>query len=143
MTRYLLYLIVIFCPLSVSAQDYNGLTETFFALVAQGRTDDAIDFVYDTNPWMSKNSDQVTNLKAELGKLGELVGEYVYHELLVAEKAGSRYVHLVYLVGYERQPLRFELRLYRPDAQWRLQGVSFDAALLEDIEKAATLKISN
>jgi len=81
-------------------------------------------------------------IKGELAKLSSLVGKYAFHELLVEEKAGTRYVHLVYLVGYDRQPLRFELRLYRPSSEWRFQGVSFDAKLVEDVEKAANQRVS-
>jgi len=124
------------------AQGYSGIPERFFGLVAQGKTNEAIDYVYGTNQWVGKNSDQVANLKGELAKLSSLVGKYAFHELLVEEKAGTRYVHLVYLVGYDRQPLRFELRLYRPSSEWRFQGVSFDAKLVEDVEKAANQRVS-
>lgn len=127
---------------AAAAQNYDDIPAGFFDRLAQGQTDEAIDFVYGTNPWLSKNADQITNLKAELAKLPDLVGSYSYHEPLVAQKAGSRYVHLIYLVGFERQPFRFELRLYRPDATWRLQGISFDAGVLEDIERQANEKLS-
>ncbi len=98
--------------------------------------------MYGTNRWVARNSDQVANLKSELAKLNNLVGKYAFHELLVEGRAGTRYVHLVYLVGYDRQPLRFELSLYRPSGEWRLQGVSFDAKVDEDVAKAANQRIS-
>jgi hypothetical protein len=45
-------------------------------------------------------------------------------------------------VGFERQPLRFELKVYRPGTQWRLHGVSFDARLTEDVEKLANERLA-
>ncbi|MGD9953839.1 MAG: hypothetical protein AB7S87_14780 [Burkholderiales bacterium] len=129
-------------PGVASAETYDGIPERFFALLAQGKSAEAIDKVYATNAWVMKNTDQITNLKGELAKLGGLLGKYAYHELLVEAKAGSRYAHLVYVVGYERQPLRFELRLYRPSGEWRFQGLSFDAKLVEDVDKSANARLA-
>ncbi len=123
------------------AGSYNGIPDKFFNYLAQGKTDDAIDFLYGTNPWVRKNSDQVTNLKGELSKLNRLVGKYLFHELILEQTVGSRYAHLIYLVGYERQPLRFEIKVYKPGEKWRFQGVSFDARITDDIEKLANQKI--
>jgi hypothetical protein len=127
---------------SAFAQSYGGIPEKFYALIAAGKAVEAVDYVYGTNPWLARNTDQTANLKAELRKLDSLVGKYVYHEPLVEEKLGTRYVHLLHVVGYERQPLRFELRLYRTSAGWVCQGISFDANLVADVEKAANLAIS-
>jgi hypothetical protein len=127
---------------SASARGYGDIPERFFGFVAQGKTNEAIDYVYGTNQWAAKNSDQVANLKGELARLNNLVGKYAFHELLVEERAGSRYVHLVYLVGYDRQPLRIELSLYRPYNEWRFQGVSVDAKVVEDVAKSANRRIS-
>lgn len=123
------------------ALDYGGIPDRFFSYVAKQQTDEAIDFLYGTNPWIHKNADQVTNLKGELAKLNGLVGKYLFHELIVEERVGSHYAHLIFLVGYERQPLRFEIQLYKAPDQWRFQGVSFDARLTDDIDKLANAKI--
>jgi hypothetical protein len=124
------------------ADSYSSIPEKFFTYIKQGKTSEAIDYVYGTNKWISKDSDQVVNLKNQLSQLNKLVGNYVFHELIVEEKAGTRYVHLIYLVGFERQPLRFELKLYKPAEEWRFHGVSFDAKLTDDIEKQANDKLT-
>lgn len=123
------------------ADAYSSIPEKFFGYIKQGKTTEAIDFVYGTNKWISKDSDQVINLKNQLAQLNKLVGSYVFNELIVEEKAGTRYVHLIYLVGYERQPLRFELKLYKPDNEWRFHGVSFDTNLTDDIDKQANERL--
>lgn len=123
------------------AADYGAIPEKFFGYVKQGKTDAAIEFLYGTNKWVAKKSDQVVNLKNQLSQVNELVGNYLFHELILEEKIGSRYAHLIYLVGYERQPLRFELKLYKVEKGWRFHGVSFDANLTDDIEKAANQKL--
>jgi len=122
---------------SAFAQTYGGIPEKFYGLVAAGKTAEAVDYVYSTNPWLARKTDQAANLKAEFRKLDSLVGKYLYHEPLVEEKVGTRYVHLIHVVGYERQPLRFEMQLYRAATGWVCQGISFDAKLDETVEKAA------
>jgi hypothetical protein len=133
--------ILILCSGVAFADGYGGIPDKFFGYIAQGKTNEAIDFLYATNQWVAKTSDQVTNLKGELAKLSGLVGKYIFHELIVEERAGTRYAHLIYLVGYERQPLRFEIRVYKPRDKWRFQGVSFDSSVTEDIGKLANLHI--
>ena len=123
------------------AASYDGIPEKFFSFIEAGKTDAAIEFLYGTNKWVGKNSDQVVNLKNQLSQVNQLVGKYLFHELILEKKVGSRYAHLIYLVGYERQPLRFELKLYKVNKGWRFHGVAFDANLTDDIEKAANQKI--
>lgn len=135
-------LLLLLASTAASAQAYDGIPDRFFGFVARGQTEEAIDYLYSTNPWVDPKGDAVKNLKGELAKLNGLVGKYLFHELVVDQKAGARYAHLIYLVGYERQPLRFELKVYRPGEKWRLHGVSFDARLTEDIDKLANGRIA-
>lgn len=141
MRKLVMAVVLLFCAATASAESYGGIPDKFFGYLAQGKAIEAIDFLYGTNQWAAKNSDQVTNLKGELSKLNGLVGKYLFHELIVEQKVGSRYAHLIYLVGYERQPLRFEIKVYKASNEWRFQGVSFDTKITDDIEKLANEKI--
>jgi len=123
------------------ASDYGKIPEMFFSILETGDHAEAVDYLYDTNKWISNDSDQVVNLKNQLASLNGLVGKYLFHELLLEEKVGSHYAHLIYLVGYERQPLRFQIKVYKANEQWRFQGVSFDAELTDDVGKLANNKI--
>lgn len=123
------------------ASNYGSIPDKFFAKLKSGQPETAIDFLYGTNKWVSKNSDQVINLKGQLKSLNGLVGKYLFHELISENKVGSRYSHLIYLVGYERQPLRFEIKVYKIKNKWRFQGISFDAKLTDHIEKLANMEL--
>ncbi|HUG43755.1 MAG TPA: hypothetical protein VMN76_05890 [Acidobacteriota bacterium] len=141
MTKGLILLAMLLFPGVCMAEGYERITERFFGYLEQGRTDEAIDLLSSTNEWVGANTDQVIHLKDQLARLSNLVGEYLFHEMILEQRVGSRYAHLIYLVGYDRQPLRFELKVYRPGDQWRLQGVSFDANLSDDVEKLANQRI--
>ena len=141
MRKLVMVVVLLLVAATASAENYGGIPDKFFGYLAQGKTNEAIDYLYGTNQWVAKNSDQVTNLKGELSKLNGLVGKYLFHELIVEQKVGSRYAHLIYLVGYDRQPLRFEIKVYKTSNEWRFQGVSFDAKIADDIEKLANERI--
>ena len=134
-------LILIFVSASVQASEYGGVPLKFFDLIISNKSVKAIDYLYSTNKWVDANSDTVINLKTQLEGIEKLVGKYKFHELISENKVGTRYAHLIYLVGYERQPLRFEIRVYKPDDEWHFQGFSFDAELTDDIEKEVNLDL--
>ena len=132
--------LILFSSMSL-ASNYGSIPDKFFSKLRSGQPETAIDFLYSTNKWVTKNSDQVINLKGQLKSLSGLVGKYLFHELISEEKVGSHYAHLIYLVGYERQPLRFEIKVYKAGKKWRFQGISFDAKLTDHIEKLANMKL--
>lgn len=123
------------------AADYSSIPDTFFKKLNSDNPESAIDYLYESNKWASKNEDQVLNLKSQVKNLNSLVGKYLFHELISEKKVGSHYAHLIYLVGYERQPLRFEIKVYKTGKEWRFQGVSFDAELTNDIENQANMNL--
>lgn len=126
---------------SFSYADYEDISDKFFAFIKAGETTAAIDYLYDSNPWVSKKSDQVVNVKTQLSQLDSLVGKYIFHEEIVKSEVGTRYVHIIYLVGYERQPVRYQLNFYDADGTWRFQGVSFDTRLTDDIKSQSNAKL--
>lgn len=142
MKRLFLVFIILF-PSLAFASDYGALPESFFAKVESGQTDEAINYLYKTNKWINQSSDQIINLKSQLSSLDGLVGKYLFHELIKEEKVGKHYAYLIYLVGYERQPIRFEFSLYKAGDKWRFQSVSFDAEITGHIEKLANMSLLN
>ncbi|OUR65564.1 hypothetical protein A9Q79_00790 [Methylophaga sp. 42_25_T18] len=123
------------------AADYNAIPDTFFKKLNSDKPESAIDYLYESNKWAGKDEDQVLNLKYQVKNLNSLVGKYLFHELISEKKVGKHYAHLIYLVGYERQPLRFEIKVYKTGKKWRFQGVSFDAELANDIENQANMNL--
>jgi len=139
--KYLPILVLSWLPIAGFASDYNSIPEQFFKQLQSDKPEKAIDYLYSTNEWVSLESDQVLNLKAQIAGLAGLIGNYVFHELILEEMVGTRYAHLIYLVGYERQPVRFELRMYKASKEWRFQGVSFDTNLTDQIGSLANMKL--
>ncbi len=49
----------------------------------------------------------------------------------------------IYTVKYDRQPLRFVFKYYRPADQWRLQDFRFTDSFDEDLEAAVLEQIKS
>jgi hypothetical protein len=126
-------------PAAPAAGDgpYHQRIERFFTLLQEGKSAEAVDFLYADNPWMSKSQDAVMNVKNQLASAEPLLGKLRGHDLLQERMLAERFVYLSYLAAYERQPIRFVFEYYRPESEWRIFGFSLDDTLDDDIEAAA------
>jgi hypothetical protein len=129
-------------PGLASASDYKGIIHEFFSLIESGKGVAAIEFIYSSNPWMKKKSDAVENVKGQFRNLENLVGSFCTHELLVEQPVGKRFVHLIYLAAYDRQPLRFVFQFYKPKEKWIIFSFSFDDKLDNEVEKLANDRLT-
>lgn len=114
--------------------------EKFFTEYQQEGASTAVDNLYKTNEWMSRAADAITDLKNKMEGLNkDFVGEFYGYELLVEKKLGDSFVLLSYLGKYDRQPIRFTFEFYKPDEEWKIFGLKFDADLDNEIEEAAKI----
>jgi len=100
----------------------------------------AIDHLYGTNPWMAKAKDAVEGLKSKLAVLTpDYVGDYYGAELITTKQLKDRLKVYVYMVKYERQPIRFIFKFYRANDKWMLYSFKFDDQLDDELEQSARL----
>jgi hypothetical protein len=135
-------LLAIFSAASFAAEDYEQVIGKFFSILGEGKTTEATDYLFSSNPWMGKAGvDQIQNVKTQISSLPKLMGTLRSKEKIIEEKVGDNYIYLVYLGLYDRQPIRFKFNFYRPDGKWRFQNFSFDTNVAEDVEKQADQKL--
>lgn len=136
MKKLLLSIVLIFISNTALADDYDIILNKALELIETNRIEEGIDFIYSTNKWIDSSNDAVVNLKNQLANITPLVGKYRYKEKLAETWMGSRYVHIVYAFGYDRQPLRLQFELYNPTGQkWFFNSFSFDSNLTDGLEK--------
>lgn len=111
--------------------------EAFIAKLKAGKSPEAVEALYAGNPWISKSSDAIVNIKNQLGSLNKLVGSLKSHEKLQDISVGTRFKYISYLAAYERQPIRFIFEFYKPDNTWVIFSFALDDDIDDDIEKAA------
>ena len=120
---------------------YQGEIDQFFNLLEKGESREAVKSIYSTNPWMNKKPEDVQQLSQKLDNLLELVGDYCGNLYLVDTNVKDRFVHVVYLALYERQPIRVEFQFYKAKEDWMIYAFSFDVDFDDDIEEITKWKM--
>jgi len=95
----------------------------------------AIDFLYSTNKWIDLESNIVKEIKSNLRSNIPRMGAYLDHRQLGTGVLGKSLDIRVYLVRYERKPLRFTFHFYKSKDQWIVYRFNFDDFLFEDLEE--------
>src|SRR6056297_1344890 len=93
---------------------YQAQIDSFFSLLEAGKLTDAVQEIYSTNPWMKNKTEDIKQVSQRLDKFSQVIGDYCGAEHLVETKIKDRFVYVVYLALYERQPLRMNFAFYRP-----------------------------
>lgn len=101
-----------------SDKGYMGAVNQFFTLIQQGKYDEAVDHIYSTNPWMKEMGDDIAKVKSGLSNLPSLAGEFLGYEKITEASIASGFMHLNYIVNYERQPIRFYFSFHKVHDKW-------------------------
>ena len=132
--------ILIFCslfllalPTAQAQTTSDALLEEFFTKYALD-TDTGFDYLFGTNRWMGADNEGVNNVKSRIKNLLGLVGNYIGYEVISEKALGESLKKVVVVVKYERQPLRFNFELYKPDKTWIIFNFSFNEELFEMLE---------
>lgn len=104
-----------------SAED---LLEEFFSLFARN-IDAGIDFLFSTNELIDPKQPGIASIKERFDMSRRLLGEYHGHEIIREYRAGYSYRKYSYSLKYERQPLKIDIVLYKPNDRWKVQNVNF------------------
>jgi hypothetical protein len=112
------------------------ITTTFFKELEQDPSKAYIN-VFKFNKWMTDKKSALETSRIKLVDLVDQLGEYYGYELITEKRAGESYIIKGFLAKYERQPLRFNFVLYKPNAKWVLQNLSFDVDVDQELSDAA------
>ena len=100
----------------------------------------AVKEMYKTNVWMERIKDDIDNIANKLnGFTIDYIGKYYGYELITSQKFSESFVLYSYLVKYDRQPLRFTFKFYKPNDTWVLYGFQYDDTFSTDIEEASKI----
>ncbi len=100
----------------------------------------AVKELYGTNKWSERSKDNIDKIIGTVNGLTEdYMGKYYGQELITTKKFAESFILYSYLVKYDRQPLRFIFKFYKPNDQWVLYAYSLDDQLDSEIQEAAKL----
>lgn len=130
----LLFSLTLFGTITYGQKSTEELTNEFFKKYEKN-TDEAFDYIFATNKWMGENRDGTEKVKFQLREYSNLMGEYLGFEKLVEKSLGESLKVSVYLVKYERQPLRFIFKYYKGKEKWMLYNIKYDENIDEELEE--------
>lgn len=128
---------MLFPSISYSAEDYKVEIKEFFDLYEEGRFDEAIDRIYQSNKYRDKIQDQLINLKTNLRGLSDLVGEYKYKAHIEDIVVADQFVQSTYLLIFDRQPVRFEFQFFGKKGDWTIYLIQYDDGLPAEVLNSA------
>lgn len=104
----------------------------------------SIDELYASNPWSTRIKDGIEKVKKEVNSYTiDYVGKYYGYELITKKQFSESFMLYSYMVKYDRQPMRFIFKLYKPNDKWILYSFKIDSDLDDEIEQAAKLYYLN
>ena len=134
----LITLIVFTYSLKAQSSDNNPeqIINAFFDKYENNSIDEALEYIFSSNPWMQDSKTQSDALGVKLKNLISILGDYYSRKLITKASIANDLVMYSYLVKYDRQPLRFVLTFYKPKDKWRLHNFKYDDALDEELDEA-------
>jgi hypothetical protein len=124
------------------ASSYQAMSDKFFDLLQKDNAQNAVDYLFTTNPELGKMTDQAEQLKAQFEALRKLAGPYVSHSVLVEKKVAGMSVYQHYFVAYQRQPISVRISYYKSGSTWQCYSLQFDAKLTEAVQRSADENLS-
>lgn len=143
MKQILLVLMVMISSSVCSQSSPQMLIDSFFETY-KSDPGKAVKDLYDTNRWNERIKDKIDQIVGTVNGFTEsYMGKYYGRELITTKKFSESFVLYSYLVKYDRQPIRFIFKFYKPNDKWLLYSYSLDDSLDDEIQEAAKLYYLN
>lgn len=138
MKKLLLFFTILFYSLASLAQTKpEELMKSFFETYPKNSRK-AIDDLYATNLTPSKTD--IDNIKKKINYDVLHAGKYFGYEIITMKQFSESLVLYSYLIKYERKPLRFVFKFYKPNDRWMILEYKIDDELSNELEHSARLQ---
>jgi hypothetical protein len=129
----------------IKKEDMVKLTkiiDVFFDKYKNESTSNAVDYIFTTNSYTSKNP-QLPAIKKtliiKLDSLRENIGQYTGRDIITEKSTTDNFVLISYLVKHQYQPVRFTFVFYRPEESWMLYKFISDDQVDAELEDAGKI----
>lgn len=138
--KRLLFILLISISGNIFAQsEPQKLIDSFFKTYEKD-AGKAVQDLYATNKWTEIVKDDIENVVETVNKFTEsYMGKYNGYEIITTKKFSESFILYSYLVKYDRQPIRFIFKFYKPSDKWVLYSYSLDDNLDDEIQEVAKL----
>jgi hypothetical protein len=117
-------LIFAFCSL-VLANEPSDLPDQFMKQLVTGKSGDAVDQYFSTNPLAGQRSQQVQFLKTQIEAAFSIFGKPSSYELAIQEELAPSVKRYVFISKREYHVLTWEFYVYKPKDVWIANSLKF------------------
>ena len=138
--KKLLLVLLISTTGSLFAQNSPQILIDNFFKTYENDAGKAVQELYATNEWTVRIKDDIDKIVATVNGFTEsYMGKYYGYEIITKKKFAESFELYSYMVKYDRQPLRFIFKFYKPNDTWVLYSYAIDDSLDTEIQEAAKL----
>lgn len=124
-------LLILLLLLPTNSFAYEGSPEeqvaSFFKDLSAGKSGEAIDNLYSSNPAFEQKKQQLIMLKQQIPMIDTLFGKSIGQESYVVEHPSPSITRIVKIDKHELHPMVWEFYFYKPHDKWIVsQGVFND-----------------
>ena len=139
MKRLIFVLLISISGNIIAQSSPQDLIDDFFATYEKD-AGKAVKELYATNKWTERIKDDIDKVIGTVNGFTEsYMGKYYGHEIITTKKFAESFELYSYLVKYDRQPIRFIFKFYKPNDEWVLYSYALDDTLDSEIQEAAKL----
>lgn len=143
MKKLLIVLLISTSANLFSQSSSQDLIDDFFATYEKD-AGKAVKELYETNKWTERIKDDIDKIIGTVNSFTEsYMGKYYGYEIITKKKFAESFELYSYLIKYDRQPIRFIFKFYKPNDKWVLYSYAFDDNLDDEIQEAAKLYYLN
>jgi hypothetical protein len=99
--------------------------DSFFRDFSKGKSNEAIDSLYSSNPTMQQKLQALAALKQQMSMVTGLYGPFLGAELVHNEQLSPSVTRLVYIAKHELHPISWEYYFYKPNDKWIISQAVF------------------
>ena len=130
-------LIASFITMNINAQQPEELINRFFKSLQDDGIQLALKNITSTNSWLEKDTTTVVKWERKITDLSIGKGEYCGYELIEKIETGSCLVECLYILKYEKAPVRISFVMYKPKESWQLNMIKFSRSRTEGRQRTA------
>lgn len=99
--------------------------KSFFSDFSKGKSNEAIDGLYSSNPAMQQKLQALAALKQQMAMVSGLYGPFIGVEMVHNEQLSPSLARLVYIAKHELHPISWEFYFYKPNDKWIISQAVF------------------
>ena len=126
---------LMFCsPAAKTNGETQKMVDEFFKAYKIAGHKDAVTSFLGKNKWIT--NDDANKVGTQIDEIVSQIGRYYGQEKVSENYYGESVIQYIYLVRYERQPLKFIFRFYKPNDKWGMQSFNYEIDFMKELDEA-------